>query len=367
MKTRCAGWGGMARRGAFLHNRNKQLSLEHIVTQQFQIRLAGTEHSFGCDGDDTLLRAGLRQGLGIAYECNVGACGSCKFDLVEGEVDDLFPEAPGLRPRERERGKRLACQCVPRGDCTIKVRSGAEYLPANRPRKLAARLAARTALTGDIALFEFVTEGAAAFIPGQYALIGVPGGGQLRAYSLSNLPNQDGRWQFGIRRVPGGKVSGALFDAIQVGDPVVLDGPYGIAYLRADSARPIVCIGGGSGLAPLLSIVRGAAAGGMGGRPVVLYGGRGPKDIPDVTAMMAAEGVALEFHPVVSMPELAGPEGWRGDVGFVHEFIASKLNQALDGYEYYLAGPPPMIEAAVRLLMVEGKVPASQIHFDRFF
>lgn len=337
------------------------------MTQQFHIRLAGTEHSFDCDGDDTLLRAGLRRGLGIAYECNVGACGSCKFDLLEGEVDDLFPDAPGLRPKERERGRRLACQCVPRSDCTVKVRTGAEYLPQHRPQRLTARLAERTALTGDIALFEFATEAPAAFIPGQYALIGVPGVGQLRAYSLSNLPNPDGRWQFGIRRVPGGKVSNALFDSVRAGDPVVLDGPYGIAHLRVDSPRPIVCIGGGSGLAPLLSIVRGAAANGMGGKPVLLYGGRGPKDIPDVPAMLAAEGVALAFHPVVSMPELAGPDGWGGDVGFVHEFIASRLDQALDGYEYYLAGPPPMIEAAVRLLMVDGKVPASQIHFDRFF
>lgn len=337
------------------------------MTQQFQIRLAGTEQGFDCAGDDTLLRAGLRQGLGIAYECNVGACGSCKFDLIEGEVDDLFPDAPGLRPKERERGKRLACQCVPLGACTIKVRTGAEYLPANKPRKRVARLAAKTALTNDITLFEFAAAGAAAFLPGQYALIGLPGAGQLRAYSLSNLPNTEGRWQFGIRRVPGGKVSNALFDSVRRGDEVVLDGPYGIAYLRADSARPIACIGGGSGLAPLLSIVRGAAAAGLGGVPAILYGGRGPGDIPAVGAMLAGEGVAVDFHPVVSMPELAGPEGWTGDVGFVHEFIAAKLGPRLDGYEYYLAGPPPMIEAAVRLLMVEGKVPASQIHFDRFF
>lgn len=341
--------------------------MEHKLTHHFQIQLAGTEQHFSCDGDDTLLRAGLRQGFGIAYECNVGACGSCKFDLIDGEVDDLFPAAPGLRPKERERGKRLACQCVPRGNCTIKVRTGEEYVPANRPEKRRARLAARTSLTPDIASFDFVTDGPAAFLPGQYALIGMPGVGQLRAYSLSNLPNQDGLWQFGIRRVPGGAVSNALFDTLHVGDEITLDGPYGIAYLRTGLERPIACIGGGSGLAPLLSIVRGAAANGQAGSPAVLYGGRGPLDIPDVAGILAGEGVEVDFHPVVSMPELAGPQGWSGDVGFVHEFIVKKLSLPLDGYEYYLAGPPPMIEAAVRLLMIEGKVPATQIHFDRFF
>jgi toluene monooxygenase electron transfer component len=123
------------------------------------------------------------------------------------------------------------------------------------------RMAGQLALTGDITLFDFVADGAADFLPGQYALIRLPDGEQLRAYSLSNLPNVEGRWQFGIRRVPGGKVSNALFDRLQAGGDIVLDGPYGIACLRADSARPIACIGGGSGLAPLLSIVRGAAAG----------------------------------------------------------------------------------------------------------
>ncbi|VXB12668.1 2Fe-2S iron-sulfur cluster-binding protein [Massilia sp. 9I] len=336
------------------------------MKQQFQIRLAGSDDVFDCDGEDTLLRAGLRQGLGIAYECNVGACGSCKFDLVEGEVEDLFPEATGLRQKERERGKRLACQCIPRGNCTIKIRTGAEYVPATPPRKRRATLASKTALTGDISLFEFAADGPAAFLPGQYALIGVPGKGQLRAYSLSNLPNPEGRWQFGIRRVPGGTVSNALFDAVQAGDEVVLDGPYGIAYLREKSKRPVACIGGGSGLAPLLSIVRGAALAGTAARPIILYGGRGPGDIPDVAAMLADEDVPVDFHPVVSMPDLAGA-AWSGDVGFVHEFIPRKLTQPLDVYEYYLAGPPPMIEAAVRLLMIEAKVPATQIHFDRFF
>lgn len=336
------------------------------MTNQYQIRLAGGEQVYSCAGDDTLLRAGLRQGLGIAYECNVGACGSCKFELISGEVADLYPEAPGLRPRERERGKRLACQCVPLGDCTIKVRSGAEYLPANRPQKQRARLVGKSALTPDIAVFEFITHSPAAFLPGQYALIGLPGLGQLRAYSMANLANGEGRWQFGIRRVAGGRVSPALFD-LAAGSEVELDGPYGIAHLRTDVTRPLVCIGGGSGLAPLMSVVRGAAAAGMAGVPVLLYGGRTPQDIPAVEAMLAGEDVALRFHPVVSMPELAGPDGWNGDTGYVHEFIASKLSLPLDGYEYYLAGPPPMIEAAVRLLMGDGKVPAGQIHFDRFF
>lgn len=337
------------------------------MTDHFHIKLDGSSNAFDCAADDTLLRAGLRQGLGLAYECNVGACGSCKFDLVEGEVRDLFPEAPGLRPKERERGKRLACQCVPLGDCTIKIRTADEYAPAVKPARQPARLFNRVALTPDISLFAFETQGPAAFLPGQYALISSPSVGQVRAYSLSNLPNDEGMWQFAIRRVPGGLVSNALFDTLQEQDEVTIDGPYGVAYLRTEVERPIVCIGGGSGLAPLLSILRGAASMKQAAAPVLLYGGRGPADIPDVAAMLSREHVPVDFHPVVSVAELAEADGWTGDVGFVHTYIPKRMSLPLPDYEYYLAGPPPMIEATVRFLVLDGKVPSAQIHFDRFF
>lgn len=339
------------------------------MTERFRISLAGSATSYACATNDTLLRAGLRDGLGLAYECNVGACGSCKFDLIAGEVDDLFPEATGLRPKEREKGKRLACQCVPRSDCTINIRSGDEYVSALPPARFKARFVAMRALTPDISLFTFAGDRPAEFLAGQYAMIGIPALGHARAYSMANIANDDGLWQFIIRRVPGGKVTAYLFDRLQPDEELDLDGPFGIAYLRTDVHRPIVGIAGGSGLAPVLSVMRGAARThcANGARPAMLYGGRTPADIPDVGQMAAAAGIVVDFHPVISAPVSADAAGWKGDAGFVHEFIEKKLVAPLPGYEYYLAGPPPMIEAAVRLLVAEHKVPASQIHFDRFF
>ena len=338
------------------------------MTDGFRISLAGNDTRYVCSDGDTLLRAGLRQGLGLAYECNVGACGSCKFDLIEGEVEDLFPEASGLRPKEREKGKRLACQCVPRSDCKIKIRTGDEYVSAIPPARFKARFVGKTMLTPDISLFTFVTDKPAEFLAGQYAMLTIPALGQARAYSMSNIANDEGLWQFIIRRVPDGKVTAYLFDALQANDEIDIDGPYGIAYLRTDVARSIVGIAGGSGLAPVLSIMLGAErAQCTGARPTMLYGGRTPADIPDVRQMAAQAGIEVDFHPVISAPENAAFDEWTGDVGFVHEFIEHKLGSPLPEYEYYLAGPPPMIEAAVRLLVADHKVPTSQIHFDRFF
>lgn len=339
------------------------------MTDTFHVNLSSGDVSFDCASDDTLLRAGLRQGIGLAYECNAGACGSCKFELLEGEVIDLFPDAPGIRPKEREKGKRLACQCVPTSNVTIKMRSGEEFVPTFVPAKTKARLVGKRALTHDMQEFSFATDAPAQFLAGQYALLSLPAIGAIRAYSMSNLRNVGadggGIWQFIIRRVPNGKVSNYLFDTLTVGETIELDGPYGIAYLRPEIPRPVVCIAGGSGLAPVLSIARRLGELPELPRPTLLYGGRGPKDIPDIAAELGADA---DIRPIISMPELASADApWTGDTGFVHEFLPRTLTAPLADYEYYLAGPPPMIEACTRLLAAEHAVPMTQIHFDRFF
>ncbi|NMG55528.1 2Fe-2S iron-sulfur cluster-binding protein [Aromatoleum aromaticum] len=335
------------------------------MTTSFDITVANAEASFNCAGNDTVLRAGLRAGFGLAYECNTGACGSCKFDLLEGEVHDLFPEATGLRQKERERGKRLACQCVPLSPCRIKMHTGAQYVSAIRPARFPVRFVEWRQITLDIAVITFRGEPPAAFIPGQYAMLSLGEPRMTRAYSMSNTPNDEGVWEFIIREVAGGAVS-PQFQSLESGAEIELDGPYGVAYFRADAQRPVVGIAGGSGLAPVLSIMRGAAqAGGFTQDTFVFYGGRGPADIPDVLGMLDPNDKRTRFFPAVSMPELT--HGWTGDVGFIHEFLPRKLDRPLDEYEYYLAGPPPMIESAVRLLAADHKVPMAQIHFDRFF
>src|SRR5690606_2038190 len=139
------------------------------------------------------------------------------------------------------------------------------------------------------------------------------------------------------------------------GATLELDGPYGLAFLREESARDIVCIAGGSGLAPMASILDGAASHPQASRrgAWLFYGGRGPGDVPAVGQVLRCHGVdkGLQWHPVVSVPELARDAGWAGETGFVHELLPRRLPRPLPDYEYYLAGPPPMIEAAVRLLV----------------
>jgi len=337
------------------------------------IRIDGLDALYECPEDDVVLRAALRAGLPFPYECNSGSCGSCKFELLEGEVESLWPEAPGLSERDRKKNRRLGCQSRANGACRIRFRPDPACVPRVRPRRFTARFAARRRLTHDMAEFRFMADVPAEFLPGQYALLRLPEVVGLRAYSMSNLPNREGAWEFQIKNFPGGAGSRALFERLETGAPIELDGPYGMAYLREDAPRDIVCIAGGSGMAPMIAIARGMARVPQLARRRLLffYGGRGPDDIVgwDVLEELSSGGASIEFHPVISMPELDTQDRWRGPVGFVHEHVGRLLGMPDDfgAYEYYLAGPPPMVDATLKLLVMERKVPIAQIHYDRFY
>src|SRR5207247_5362627 len=140
-------------------------------------------------------------------------------------------------------------------DCAIKVRLRPENVPSHRPARFRATLSGTRDLTHDLREFRFKVEGAPGFLPGQYALFSLPGVTGFRTYSMSNVDDGSGEWHFMVKRMPGGVGTAALF-GLPVGTALDLDGPYGLAYLRRESPRDLLCIAGGSGLAPILSCAR---------------------------------------------------------------------------------------------------------------
>lgn len=325
---------------------------------------------FRCEPGNNLLRAALREGLGFPYECNSGSCGTCQFEILEGEVTELWEAAPGLSARARAGGRRLGCQSLVTGNCRIKVRLKPEFVPIKAPVVRSARLVNRKPLTADMAEYSFECDGPADFLPGQYAILRLPGVRGDRAYSMSNLSNDEGLWSFIVKRVPNGQGTTVLADQLQQGDRVALDGPYGLAYLRPQAPRDIVCVGGGSGLSPLKSILAAAVREpALAGRKIHLfYGGRSPVDI--CTDLLLNEDremrARVEVIPAVSESSAAG--SWDGERGFIHEVLRRWLDVGRDAreYEYYFCGPPPMTDAVQRLLMLDKRVPVGQLHFDRF-
>ncbi len=329
----------------------------------YQVEIEGGV-TFAADaGEDSVLRAALRAGTGFPHECSVGGCGACRYELLEGEVEELWPDAPGLSERDRKRGKRLACQTRLLGNARIKVRCDAAYVPALPPTRIECVLVDRQMLTHDMAALRFDALQPVSFLPGQYALLRLPGVRGMRAYSMSNVADESGQLHFIVRRTTDGAGSSLLLDQLPTGSTVTIDGPYGHAYLREQVTRPLICIAGGSGLAPMLSVATRASALGM---PTdFFFGGRSVADLCARPALAALPGfgASLRLHEVVSGPDF---DGWSGATGWVHDAVAGLVSQNAHDYEYYFAGPPAMIEALQELLMVRLQVPYAQIHFDRF-
>lgn len=332
------------------------------------VRIEKSEIGFACGADDTILSAGLRAGYGLQYECNAGGCGACKARLVEGRVATLWPESPAWTDADRRRGRILLCQSVPETDCVIAVQIDAACKPRIPPVRRSAVIQEIVPLTHDLFEVDIATTGPSAFLPGQFAILTLPGAVR-RAYSMAGLPDPDGRWTFVIRDVPGGAASAALFGRDSRKLRVMIDAPYGEAYLR-DTARDILCIAGGSGLAPMLSIARAFAgdAAFEARNLTFLYGGRRVRDLGHGRLLdsIAALTPRIRCMMSVSEPDADDPS-WSGQRGFVHELLGEIPGVCLHDLDHYVAGPPAMIDAVIRTLEDVHAVPPSQIHFDRFF
>jgi toluene monooxygenase electron transfer component len=337
----------------------------------FRIKSDSTGQTFTCDSRDTVLRAALRAGVNFSYECNSGGCGSCKFEVLEGSFTTLWPDAPGLSRRDIRKGRMLGCQCIPDGDAVIRFNPTPEADPDRvaRPRRGSLTLKKTTALTADMAEFVFEGDGADAFLPGQFALLDLPGITGARAYSMSNLPNDNREWRFIIKRMPDGAGTAFLFDGLRLGDNLQFDAPYGNSYFRPENGRDIVCIAGGSGLSPVMSIARAATADpAMAGRHVqIFYGGRTPEDICTPELVSSLDGPGAGVSCVNAISDQTHAADWDGECCFIHELAERRLAPDMAAYDYYFCGPPPMTDAVQRMLMIDHKVPFDQLHFDRFF
>jgi toluene monooxygenase electron transfer component len=336
-----------------------------------RIKLVNSEVEFDCPPEDTVLRAALRAGLGFPYECNVGSCGNCRFELVVGEVRHERLDAPAWSERDRQKKRWLGCQSKALGDCRIKVGLRDYYKSHHRPVQTTARLFEAEDLTHDIRELRFRLADRAPFLPGQYALLYLPGVTGARAYSMCNVTDSGGEWHFQIKRVPGGAATGRLFDDTPIGSGIRVDGPFGMAYLREDAPRDLLCLAGGSGLSPMISIARAfAASPKLAERQLhFVYGGRRTQDIcgEPILRLLDGFGSRIHYHPCISMPE-GDPHAatFGGRTGFIHEVARALFPGRLAEFEIYFAGPPAMANAVLAML-IEAKVPPAQFHFDQFY
>ncbi len=335
----------------------------------YRIRIEPSGKQFVCQEGETILRAGLKAGIRLPYSCNSGLCSSCKGFLLEGDVYMRFYSPFALMESEREQGYILCCQAVPQSDCVVELEElplvRGELLPV---REYVAELVAVEPLTHDMSIFKFaiLNDKRAQFKAGQYALLTVPGTDQKRAYSMSNSPSEDDRFEFVIKRVPNGLATTYLFEKAQIGERFQIEGPYGFAYLRENDDRDIFCIAGGSGISPILSIVKRAFELDRDRKIHVYYGGRTRRDIFYSASIEQWEQryPHFKFVPAISHPTEDDLKEWKGEVGFVTDVAAKDIQDGSD-LKVYMAGPTPMIKAALRIL-IKKRIRTDNIHYDEF-
>jgi len=326
-----------------------------------QITLEGHAEPVPVEAGDTILASLLRAGVPFPFSCQAGNCGTCKCELVSGDVLELEHSEHALAPEERAKGIVLACRTQVWDDAVVR-RIDAEELVLHPSRVMRCRVLALEDLTHDIKGVRLAIEVGGPFIfsAGQYAQLEFAPG-LSRHYSMASTP-QEAELAFHIRHMPAGRTSAYVATQLKVGDKVKVSGPLGVAYLRESHAGPALLVAGGSGLAPVQSILctmleRGHAA------PVTLYFGvRSERDLYHEALLKDLAARHPNFSYQVVLSEQKGAPGRR--YGLVHQVI--ELPQDAAGVMAYLAGPPVMVEAATALLGSRGLAPR-QIHADAFY
>jgi propane monooxygenase reductase subunit len=327
------------------------------------VRLEPVGIEFEVDEDETVLNGAFRQGLMLMHGCKEGQCAACKSFLLEGEVDLDRYSTFALPDYELDEGWTLLCRAHAVSDLEVElINYDEEILQSGVALRTArARVEAIEELTRDIRrLVLKVEDGEMPFRSGQYVDIGIPGTDEYRSFSMANLPSDDGRLEFMIKLYPGGKFSSLLSDgALEVGDELDVTGPYGVFTLR-DTDRPILFIGGGAGMAPILSLLRTMVEQGVERPAVYYYGAREEQDLFHLEELTELQTVLPGFRFV---PALSDSE-WEGKTGLITD-VVEQYEQGLDGVDAYLCGPPPMVDAAQEMLMRLG-VDEARIHYDKF-
>jgi len=326
-----------------------------------RIIIDGTSIEFEVEDNEPVLDAALRNGVALPFDCQCGGCGTCRIQVLSGEVEyDLPPMA--LTQVEADAGFALSCQALARSDLVVRV-EGLSQQAAPAAVRVQTRIAALERLCHDVLRVVLLPPPGQqlSYTAGQYLDVLLPDGAR-RSFSFASAPDA-GVLDLHVRRVPGGRFTEALFASAKVGDVLQVEGPYGSFGLREDGQRPLLLVAGGTGLAPIKSLLESIVARGID-RPMRLYWGvRARRDLylDDELRRLCARLPTLGYVPVFSEPE-AGDEG--GRVGFVHEAVVADMPD-LSGYDAYLCGPPAMIAAAKSAFAARG-LPLERMFADSF-
>ncbi|MDH5300636.1 MAG: CDP-6-deoxy-delta-3,4-glucoseen reductase [Gammaproteobacteria bacterium] len=329
----------------------------------YKIEIQPSGHHFDAEDGETLLEAGLRHGFNLPYSCRGGACGACKGKIVSGEVS--YEDDPiALSATERTAGMALFCQAIPSSDIVLEVKE----IGATKDQEikiLPTRVAVLQKLADDVMQMKLklpMTE-RLEFLAGQYIDILLKDG-RRRSFSLANAPHDDALLELHIRQIPDGYFTNMVFNEMQEKAILRIEGPLGSFFVRDESTNPIIFMAGGTGFAPIKSIIEHLIAQGCQRSMHLYWGVREEKDLyMDALAKeWAANYANIRYKPVLS--NIAADHPWQGRRGLVHQAIANDFH-SMRNYEVYACGPPAMIDAG-RQAFAEKGLESDNFYADAF-
>ncbi len=323
------------------------------------------------DEDQTILRAAAEQGVQLMHGCKEGQCAACKSFVLEGDMDNIDLDRYStfaLPDYEKEEGQTLLCRAHAYEDLVIELLNyDEEIIRSGLPlRKGVAEVVSNAPVTHDMRhlVLKLIEPDEIKYFPGQYLDITVPGTDETRSFSMANVPGREGRFEFVIKVYPDGLFSEYMATKLAIGERLEVEGPFGTFTLRESHAAPIVFVGGGAGMAPVLGLLRSMAERGVDREAAFYYGARGQRDLCFEEELRSLEGRIPGFRYVPALSEPAADDEWAGEVGLITDVL--KRNEPdLSGRDAYVCGPPPMVEAAIPMLTALG-VPEQNIFYDKF-
>ena len=333
--------------------------------KQFKITVKTSGRNFTANEDESVLTAALRHGVMLPYSCKNGTCASCKGQLLSGDIHYPFHPPTGLDEGEAEAGQVLLCQAAAKSDLEIAVRE-IEAVRDIPVRMMPARVIYKEFISPSVVrlFLRLPKSQRLQFLAGQYVDILLPGG-KRRSFSIASAPQNQEALELHIRHVDGGGFTGFVFDELQEKGILRLEGPLGTFFVRNDQPeRPVLMMGGGTGFAPLKSMVE-YMLHKKHHRPIHLFWGalnRSELYLDELASRWAERYSHITYTPVLSEP--AKDDAWTGETGFVHEAVLDKYPQ-LSEYDVYMSGPPIMIDVA-RHAFLEAGVLLRRLYYDSF-
>lgn len=332
--------------------------------KQFEVTIVNSGKTFTVREGENILVAALRQGVMLPYSCKNGTCGSCKGLVENGEVHYPFHPPLALEKSDFAEGYALMCQAEPIEDLDIRVRE-IEAVKDIQVRMLPARVMEKTFLAKNVArlVLRLPKAQRLQFLAGQYVDV-LLAGGKRRAFSIASCPSLEDEFELHIRHVDGGDFTGFVFDTLKERDIMRFEGPLGNFFVRNDEPeRPMIMMGGGTGFAPLKSMIENLLESGDRREIHLYWGARTAEELylDELPRRWAEENAHIHYRRALSEDAVDGLEAHSG---LVHDAVLAD-HPDMSGFDVYMSGPPAMIEAAKAAFTNRG-VPENRLFYDSF-